>query len=126
MMESYGRGGAGNISKEHRPTDDDPTNSLATPTIKSDLYTTGRGGSGNMAKNDPQHPEIARASQDVEGVVPQEPEGAIHYGRGGAANVTHVPKTTGGKDGRVGEKQQSTLDKGKDMLHKLMHGEEKK
>ncbi|KAK8256038.1 hypothetical protein IWZ00DRAFT_498591 [Phyllosticta capitalensis] len=64
---------------------------LVTPTIKSQLYTTGRGGSGNMAKNDPNHPEIARAAQDVEAPAHHlEPEGNFHYGRGGAANVTKV------------------------------------
>jgi len=40
-----------------------------------------------MAKNDFAKPELARASQDVEAVVPREPEGSFHYGRGGAANI---------------------------------------
>jgi hypothetical protein len=40
-----------------------------------------------MARNDPNHPELARASQDVEAPVHREPEGPHHYGRGGAANV---------------------------------------
>ncbi|KAL8918640.1 MAG: hypothetical protein Q9172_005333, partial [Xanthocarpia lactea] len=59
---SHGRGGAGNIG----PTVNDATKStLTTPTIKSSVYTTGRGGSGNMKRNDPRHPELARKSQDV-------------------------------------------------------------
>jgi len=36
---------------------------LDTPTIKSNYYTTGRGGSGNMAKNT--DPEEARRAQDI-------------------------------------------------------------
>jgi hypothetical protein len=41
---------------------------LETPTLKSDVYTTGRGGSGNMAKNN--DPEAARRAQDVVAYVP--------------------------------------------------------
>jgi hypothetical protein len=59
---------------------------LVTPTIKSDKYTTGRGGQGNIAKNDPNHPEVARASQDIIVPAPREHDAAFHVGRGGAAN----------------------------------------
>jgi hypothetical protein len=48
------------------PADFDPPN-LETPTLKSEVYTTGRGGSGNMAKN--VDAEIARRAQDVVGYV---------------------------------------------------------
>jgi ribosomal protein L37AE/L43A len=59
---------------------------LITPTIKSNTYTTGRGGQGNMAKND--NPDNARLAQDVDGPVKiSEPKGIVHYGRGGAANI---------------------------------------
>lgn len=55
----HGRGGAGNIGRSsHELT----VESLDTPTIKSDIYTTGRGGSGNMAKFDAFE---ARRAQDV-------------------------------------------------------------
>lgn len=57
---SHGRGGAGNIGSA--PSDIEPP-SLDTPTLKGDIYTTGRGGSGNMAKNN--DPEAARRAQDV-------------------------------------------------------------
>ncbi|KAI4222279.1 MAG: hypothetical protein L6R40_008593 [Gallowayella cf. fulva] len=85
---SHGRGNIG-------PTVNDASKSpLTTPTIKSTVYTTGRGGSGNMKKNDPQHPEIARQSQDVVVVCPaikRRPSGNAeersHTGRGGAANI---------------------------------------
>jgi len=80
---------AGNIAPRSPallPTD------LRTPTIKSDLYTTGRGGTGNMALNLHTHPELARAAQDVDApqMLGREPENSVHYGRGGAANVAHM------------------------------------
>jgi hypothetical protein len=59
---SHGRGGAGNISTS--PSDLDP-NTLETPTLKGEMYTTGRGGSGNMARNT--DAEAARKAQDVVG-----------------------------------------------------------
>ncbi|KAI4138951.1 MAG: hypothetical protein L6R39_006530 [Caloplaca ligustica] len=83
---SHGRGGAGNIG----PTVNSASSgkNLITPTIKSTIYTTGRGGSGNMKKNDPKHPEVARKSQDVAPVLPRRgSEGTGHTGRGGAANI---------------------------------------
>lgn len=45
---------------------DSPAADLTTPTIKANIYTTGRGGTGNMAKNDKERPDLARVSQDVE------------------------------------------------------------
>ncbi|OJJ43217.1 hypothetical protein ASPZODRAFT_154691 [Penicilliopsis zonata CBS 506.65] len=85
---SHGRGGAGNIfSKESNGSS---AKDLVTPTIKQDIYTTGRGGSGNMVVNDPQHPELARESQDVE-LPPQRQEQGRHFlGRGGVANA-YIP-----------------------------------
>jgi hypothetical protein len=70
----------GNIySSETRTTPQD----LVTPTIKQEVYTTGRGGSGNMVHNDPDRPEIARESQDVEAPPMRVQEGAPHHtGRG--------------------------------------------
>ncbi|EGE85988.2 hypothetical protein BDDG_08933 [Blastomyces dermatitidis ATCC 18188] len=77
---------------------------LVTPTINSDVYTTGRGGSGNMVAND--DPAIARKAQDVEvdvegleewmgmgtgtGMVMgigMEGGEKVLFGRGGAANI---------------------------------------
>ncbi|KAL8701939.1 MAG: hypothetical protein Q9201_004644 [Fulgogasparrea decipioides] len=70
------------------PTVNDAKHNLTTPTIKSSVYTTGRGGSGNMKKNDPKHPEVARKSQDVSPMPRRlSDEGIVHTGRGGAANV---------------------------------------
>lgn len=45
---SHGRGGAGNINSS--PSAKLEASDLKTPTIKSNLYTTGRGGSGNMVR----------------------------------------------------------------------------
>ena len=56
--------------------------SLETPTIKGEVYTTGRGGSGNMAKNDPSRPEIAREAQDVVASPRRESGEAYSTGRG--------------------------------------------
>ncbi|EEH06425.1 predicted protein [Histoplasma capsulatum G186AR] len=59
---------------------------LVTPTIKSDMYTTGRGGSGNIVAND--DPAVARMAQDVEVDVIGESKGEkVFLGRGGAANI---------------------------------------
>jgi hypothetical protein len=57
-----------------------PPETLGTPILKSQIYTTGRGGSGNMTKND--DPEQARIAQDLD-VPPQRlSEGPVHTGRG--------------------------------------------
>lgn len=61
-----------------------------------------------MAKNDPNHPEIARASQDVEPVEQRERQGSFHFGRGGAANI--------GKSSEEG----FATDKGKDLLDEVV------
>lgn len=80
---------SGNIGKARRESKAS-LEDLITPTIKSENYSTGRGGTGNMAKNDPARPEIARASQDVVAAEPRERDGVKHFGRGGAANVEKV------------------------------------
>jgi len=49
----------------------------------------GRGGTGNMALNDPKHPEYARAAQDIELSTSQPSSTDFHGGRGGAGNVCH-------------------------------------
>ncbi|KAF2863613.1 hypothetical protein K470DRAFT_201398, partial [Piedraia hortae CBS 480.64] len=86
---SHGRGGAGNISKEHASVE---ASDLKTPTIKAPTYTTGRGGTGNMAVNDPSHPEVARAAQDTEAPICHEKlaKGTYHWGRGGEGNMVTI------------------------------------
>ncbi|KAJ5305904.1 hypothetical protein PENANT_c015G03735 [Penicillium antarcticum] len=84
---SYGRGGAGNISRQQSaPSPRD----LLTPTIKQEVYTTGRGGSGNMVVNDPDRPELARELQDVESPPLRAQQLPHHTGRGGVANA-YIP-----------------------------------
>ena len=73
----------GNMTKNVQESPKDPQD-FVTPTIKQDMYTTGRGGTGNMAKNDKEHPEIARTAQDVEAPPPRGRQGGFHVGRGGA------------------------------------------
>jgi len=79
----YGRGGAGNVTTKEKVGN---LKTETTPTLKSKIYTTGRGGTGNMARNDPQNPDEARRAQDVDVPGLTLPEGSHHTGRGGAAN----------------------------------------
>ncbi|EPS44522.1 hypothetical protein H072_1505 [Dactylellina haptotyla CBS 200.50] len=82
-QRSTGRGGAGNFSNDPETEDED----FATPPIKSPVYTSGRGGTGNMQNNDFEHPEYARAAQDVEMVARRPSTSDYHGGRSGAGNV---------------------------------------
>lgn len=63
---SSGRGGAGNFVDSAATPKVQPED-LQTPTLKTSVVTTGRGGSGNMAKNT--DPVATRARQDVEPYV---------------------------------------------------------
>ena len=86
-----------------------------------------------MARNDPAHPELARASQDVDAPVHREPEGPHHYGRGGAANIAKPSEdevkvnkeTNRRKSSDAAERQgpagdvKGLMDKGKEFLGKL-------
>ncbi|KAK4546226.1 hypothetical protein LTR36_002363 [Oleoguttula mirabilis] len=126
---SHGRGGAGNINA--RPSSTIEAADLKTPTLKSQTYTTGRGGQGNMKIN--QDPAMARAAQDVEAPAHHEKEakGTYHWGRGGEGNVMTVGTekegqaqrakskerkgSKGAADGRRGSFQ-GVLDKGKELL----------
>jgi|TARA_R110002003_G_scaffold97_38_gene8077 hypothetical protein len=119
----------GNIAKNDPITSQPAPEDLVTPTLKGNNYTTGRGGTGNMAVNDPQRPELARAAQDVDAPnVPVEPKGPTHYGRGGAANI--IEKDGQRKSGEVKRKSEDIkpeegaakgglLAKGKEFLNKL-------
>ena len=94
----YGRGGAGKLTQKavdlpghadwllgnaNKNVTQNPPPELDTPTLKSKTYTTGRGGSGNMAVNDPEHPELARERQDVDMPhVPLVAEKNFQTGRG--------------------------------------------
>lgn len=61
-FSSHGRGGAGNISNTSKLPKLKPSD-LQTPVLKTAIITTGRGGTGNMAKNE--DPLETRLRQDV-------------------------------------------------------------
>lgn len=84
MLVSHGRGGAGNYAHSTK-FDKVTAKDLETPSLKSAVVTTGRGGSGNMLKND--DPYETRLRQDVQPAVRRTSSNAAHYGRGGAANI---------------------------------------
>lgn len=138
---SHGRGGAGNIRENpgaYKETEED----LKIPTLKSPVYTTGRGGTGNMAINDPNHPEHARTAQDVENVVPPRLSGDYHGGRGGAGNAVYLDDETvvdTDADAQRAEDEKARLaeieakrdyrgwaDRGKDLLMMKLTGRGKK
>ncbi|PHH91133.1 hypothetical protein CDD83_1562 [Cordyceps sp. RAO-2017] len=64
QFSSHGRGGAGNMA-DARQSPKLSSSDLQTPTLKTAVVTTGRGGTGNMTKND--DPYETRLRQDVQG-----------------------------------------------------------
>ncbi|KAH8905110.1 hypothetical protein BR93DRAFT_765309 [Coniochaeta sp. PMI_546] len=94
-LQSSGRGGAGNIVDASKSPKLQPED-LQTPTLKTNVITTGRGGSGNMAKNT--DPAETRARQDVEPVTRRPSHGAQHVGRGGTGNVFKGEEAQAAKD----------------------------
>ena len=96
-MTSQGRGGAGNFTDSSKSAKIDPKD-LQTPTLKTDVVTTGRGGQGNMAKNT--DPTATRALQDVEPVTRRESMGATHVGRGGGGNIVNAKDLEAAKNAR--------------------------
>lgn len=74
-----------------------------------------------MARNDPEHPELARAAQDVDSTPQPEVQGPKHYGRGGAANVIGDEAKRNSEDAKREDQGagKGLLGKGKDLLNKL-------
>lgn len=78
-----------------------------------------------MARNDREHPEIARAAQDVEGSPQPETQGPKHYGRGGAANIINNHEAASAQQGDETKREENgaaakgLLGKGKGLLNKL-------
>lgn len=66
QFASSGRGGAGNFVDSSR-SPKLAAEDLETPTLKTSMVTTGRGGTGNMARN--KDPDETRAMQDVKACV---------------------------------------------------------
>ncbi|KAL2140687.1 hypothetical protein VTI28DRAFT_3504 [Corynascus sepedonium] len=93
-FQSSGRGGAGNIVDSSKSPQLKPED-LQTPTLKTSMVTTGRGGTGNFAAG--LDASEKRRRQDVEPVVRRDSHGgAMHIGRGGTGNVV---KTGVAEDG---------------------------
>lgn len=74
-----------------------------------------------MRENDPAHPEIARAAQDVDGPAHKPAPDTAHVGRGGAGNVASANNAMGSveqqhqKQGRKGSFT-GAMDKAKEAL----------
>ncbi|KAG7195617.1 uncharacterized protein KQ657_003384 [Scheffersomyces spartinae] len=97
---STGRGGAGNIkSSSEIPSPKLIPQGSNTPQLTSNIITTGRGGFGNMVKND--NPELIRKLQDVDGAAPGEELTSVTsnrsftVGRGGLGNVVSKTRSHG-------------------------------
>ncbi|KYK55927.1 uncharacterized protein DCS_07892 [Drechmeria coniospora] len=82
-LSSRGRGGAGNMADARRSPMIKPSD-LETPVLKTPLVTTGRGGTGNIVKND--DPHETRLRQDVGAIPRRYSTGTRSGGRGGAGN----------------------------------------
>lgn len=84
---STGRGGAGNIKSSKDAPSPELAPHTSVPTLQTDTVTTGRGGLGNMLKND--NPELTRKAQDVDNkndVMPITSNKSF-IGRGGYGNI---------------------------------------
>ncbi|KAM0249188.1 hypothetical protein ACHAQJ_009132 [Trichoderma viride] len=84
QFASHGRGGAGNMA-DAAQSPKIKASDLETPVLKTAVVTTGRGGTGNMTKNN--DPHETRLRQDVKAVPRRLSTGAQYVGRGGAGNV---------------------------------------
>ncbi|KAL6858643.1 hypothetical protein J3F83DRAFT_750479 [Trichoderma novae-zelandiae] len=84
QFASHGRGGAGNMADAAKSPKINASD-LETPVLKTPVVTTGRGGTGNMTKNN--DPKETRLRQDVEAVPRRLSAGAQYVGRGGAGNI---------------------------------------
>lgn len=116
MLVSHGRGGAGNYAHSTK-FDKVTVKDLETPSLKSAVVTTGRGGSGNMAKN--KDPYETRLRQDVGPIARRSSSNAAHYGRGGAANVfregtdEHAAAKKAGLESAIDDDGSSTHSRGR-------------
>lgn len=105
---STGRGGAGNIqSSSSIPSPKLVPQGSNTPQLLTSKVSTGRGGYGNMFKND--NPELTRKLQDVDGPLPSSKETDLYavasnksfsIGRGGFGNVISHTKSNNSRGSR--------------------------
>ncbi|KAK4105512.1 hypothetical protein N658DRAFT_403744, partial [Parathielavia hyrcaniae] len=89
-----GRGGAGNMTDNSKaPQQFVQPEDLQTPTLKTSMVTTGRGGTGNFISG--LDAEEKRRRQDVEPVVRRDSHGGMmHVGRGGTGNVAKADESS--------------------------------
>ncbi|KAL1900744.1 hypothetical protein Cpir12675_000756 [Ceratocystis pirilliformis] len=108
LYSSHGRGGVGNMA-DKRLSPPLTAADLVTPTVKTAVYSTGRGGSGNMARNT--DPLETRMRQDVEEIPRRRFSGSVqHSGRGGAGNIVNT------EDLERAEIPHMTLDTGESLV----------
>ncbi|KAH0596476.1 hypothetical protein MHUMG1_05593 [Metarhizium humberi] len=107
QLSSHGRGGAGNMVDSSQSSKLHPSD-LETPLLKNPVVTTGRGGTGNMAKN--ADPRETRRRQDVGAVPRRYSSGAQHSGRGGAGNVFRENEDSGELGRKISRDQAVTDD----------------
>ncbi|KAI1820353.1 hypothetical protein F4861DRAFT_523432 [Xylaria intraflava] len=90
---SHGRGGAGNINPDTTEyVDGEIVRQGQVGTHGDGAYSTGRGGSANIADKD--IPPAPRADKDFvpEAALRPSVDGDFHTGRGGVANVVRAPE----------------------------------
>ncbi|KAK4043017.1 hypothetical protein C8A01DRAFT_32962 [Parachaetomium inaequale] len=110
-FQSSGRGGAGNIVDSSKTPQLQPED-LQTPTLKTSMVTTGRGGTGNFAVG--LDADEKRRRQDVVPVVRRDSHGATHIGRGGTGNVVvnkDAPSAPGAKSPALSGAAAATTEK---------------
>ncbi|ODV68760.1 hypothetical protein HYPBUDRAFT_152089 [Hyphopichia burtonii NRRL Y-1933] len=114
---STGRGGAGNIhSSSSIPSPKLVPQGSNTPQLHTKNVSTGRGGYGNMLKND--NPELTRKLQDVDGPPSVAKENELYavasnksfsIGRGGFGNVISQTKSNSSKQSNKSQDQPVNL-----------------
>lgn len=72
-----------------------------------------------MARNDPNHPEFARAAQDVTAPHHREQEGPRHIGRGGAANIVKKNSPEPQRPSTAKSEDKGILGTAKELLSKI-------
>lgn len=107
---STGRGGAGNIKSSNvLPSPKLIPQGSNTPQLTSQKVSTGRGGYGNMLKND--NPELVRKLQDVDSPSTSQQQNELYavasnksfsIGRGGFGNVVSTSRSNGSKNDNGG------------------------
>ncbi|ODV89685.1 hypothetical protein CANCADRAFT_141971 [Tortispora caseinolytica NRRL Y-17796] len=114
---SMGRGGAGNVrSADEEIQVEEGSAGQDIPVLEQKVFTTGRGGRGNMMHND--DPKLSRMAQDIDenkeevleahtGDKPTFYESGMSVGRGGYGNIRQTE-----------EAERSLFEKAKELFKK--------